>query len=67
VQRPRQNFNVTGRLVEMGAQKFYTDAKFGSCGKVPGHDANGRLGIQRLSATNTTVWRSMLSLACKSH
>jgi hypothetical protein len=28
VQRPTQNFNVTGRLVEMTAQKFYTDANF---------------------------------------
>ena len=44
VQRPTRNFNVTGRSVEMAAQKFYTDAKFGWSGKVQWHNTNGDWG-----------------------
>jgi hypothetical protein len=44
VQRPTRNFNVTGRSVEMAAQKFYTDAKFACCGKTQRHNTNGGWG-----------------------
>jgi len=44
VQRPTRNFNVNGHSVEMAAQKFYTDAKFGCWGKVQWHNANGDWG-----------------------
>ena len=46
VQRLRSNFNVTSRSVEMAAQKFYTDAKFGWCGKLPRHNTNGDWACQ---------------------
>jgi len=44
VQPATRNFNVTGRSVEMAAQKFYTDAKFGCCGKVRASNTNGDWG-----------------------
>jgi hypothetical protein len=44
VQRPTGNFNVIGHSVEMPAEKFYTDAKFGCCGKVQRHNTNGGWG-----------------------
>jgi hypothetical protein len=44
VQRPTRNFNVIGRSVEMAAQKFYTEAKFGCCGKLHPHKTNGDWG-----------------------
>ena len=44
VQRPTRNFNVTGSSVEMAAQKCYTDAKFGCCGKLQWRNASGDWG-----------------------
>jgi len=44
VQPPTRNFNVIGRSVEMAAQKFYTEAKFGCCGKLHPHKTNGDWG-----------------------
>jgi hypothetical protein len=41
VWRPTRKFNVIGRSVEMAEKKFYTDAKFGWCGKLPRPGASG--------------------------
>jgi hypothetical protein len=46
VQRPTRNFNVTSHSVEMAAWKFYTDAKFGCCGKVQQRNGNGDWGAK---------------------
>jgi hypothetical protein len=46
VQRPTRKFNVTGRSVEMAANKFYTEAKFGYCGKVPPRNGKGDWGAK---------------------
>jgi len=54
VQRLRSNFNVTSRSVEMAAQEFYTDAKFGCLRQSAPPKDKRRLGIQRLSATKAT-------------
>ena len=54
VQRLTSNFNVTSRSVEMAAQEFYTDAKFGCLRQSAPPKDKRRLGIQRLSATKAT-------------